>query len=59
MKTVNQKRLSLATFKVRKVKEEQQQLIEQLLGQVLGDCHDAHQGYTRDGEFHFDNNSPL
>lgn len=59
MKIANKKRLSLATFEIRKGKEEKQQLVEQLLGQVLGDCHDAHQGYTRDGEFHFDNNSPL
>lgn len=35
------KRLKLEAFKNKNLKEEQTKQVDQLLGQVLGDCHDG------------------
>ena len=35
------KRLKLADFKVKNLKKDKAQEVDQLLGQVLGDCHDT------------------
>lgn len=40
MKTDKEERWSLEVFKAKKLKEDKQQQTEQLLGQILGDCHD-------------------
>ena len=45
MKTLNRnigKRLKLAVFKAKNINQKELQKVDQLLGQVLGDCHDNH-----------------
>ncbi|MGH1335784.1 MAG: hypothetical protein ACRBFS_06620 [Aureispira sp.] len=36
------KRLKLAAFKAKNIDQKRLQEVDQLLGQVLGDCHDGH-----------------
>lgn len=46
------KRLKLEDFKSKNLKEEKIQEVEQLLGQVLGDCHDEPQNSSsREGGY--------
>ncbi len=44
------KRLTLAAFQAKNITAKQHQQVDQLLGQILGDCHDENSsGSTRGG----------